>query len=1165
MRKALFYTVIAVTCSVAVLAIVYYRLGGKDELTRQHILSQIRDRWPSLNVELESATWDESRLRLNSLQVKEEIGSEWIQTIDIPRVILDVDIQDNRTRVRYAEIQRPHIRAIQKNDGHWNIETWIPQSFSGLLDRLAVRNATVEIYDKPTAEEHDSEEKSSNINRQIPFSVLNRSSFTLEKVSKNTLVIHSEFHSERIHRADIAVNISTEDKTWKVEGQIDRLQCDPELMDFGYRVLSEVNPQWASSWMAQSAELATANETSQSQESIKGNGTVFHHDRIKLPWSIEGEAGIRFVVQSGQEAGILNYDVLAKLDKGTIQGDALPFSIHQVSALARCREGNLEILDFKGRNGTTVFTTRGNVSLLLSQLEEKPVDAVLHIQAEDLVLDERIRQTLPSNWERWWKQFQPGGRVNVDVDLLQKSKGWELVGSVECVDASFLFQKFPYRVEHVQGMIHRQPDKMMLDLMGEGGQASVRVQAEVRDPGQGAPFDLHIQADNVRLDDDKLLTALPVMIRKNMESFHIQGRADVQWRVLRASRLAKVEQSGEIHLDRCSVRSEYFPYPLDNVTGTIIAERGKWEFRNISGLNDRGSVHATAFVTVSPQGSLVDLELSGVNVNLEPELRDAFTADYQKIWNELGVSGRCDFSLQMLGSPGKMHLRRLHVKPKGMKLLVKHFPYPLTFVKGDIECEGFYQPPVSGVKKEPKVSPIIVRLRQLEAEHQESRWRGNGQMEINEDGVGYLQLHRLVVTKLVFGDVLMRSLPQSARKVFEHIHPGTQPVTLVAYSNAQTNQPALRIKWNRRLGEISKTEWNVSMFCGGTNLQVAEGITDLRGHVQITGQYENGELSGSGELDLDTFTWQGMHFRNVSGPIRMNASKVIFGNWDQFGGVSDSLSKLGSKKGHVTGSFMGGRMLGDMEISLRFPWTVRLRAQLADGKIEKYAQEYLPKATRLRGRFSAAFAVQSSSNHSRPVGWGHLSAEQADLYELPALLELLRLAWSIPTLDIPESTVFHRGSVSFQFHPEGLRLRPILLVSDAVTLQGHGDMDTLSADSPMKIKLYLLAGGGQRPIPLLSDIVSQASKQLMEFEVLGSLNKPTVKQNYIPAVESTLEEIGSLGNTGASQAVQVLKRFRSFFGPKSSEPKRDPVKRTPNPSGRGSRARREGGRVPIRQ
>ena len=176
---------------------------------------------------------------------------------------------------------------------------------------------------------------------------------------------------------------------------------------------------------------------------------------------------------------------------------------------------------------------------------------------------------------------------------------------------------------------------------------------------------------------------------------------------------------------------------------------------------------------------------------------------------------------------------------------------------------------------------------------------------------------------------------------------------------------------------------------------------------------------------------------------------------------------------------------------------------------EKYAQEYLPKATRLRGRFSAAFAVQSSSNHNRPVGWGHLSAEQADLYELPALLELLRLAWSIPTLDIPESTVFHRGSVSFQFHPEGLRLRPILLVSDAVTLQGHGDMDTLSADSPMKIKLYLLAGGGQRPIPLLSDIVSQASKQLMEFEVLGSLNKPTVKQNYIPAVESTLEEIGT--------------------------------------------------------
>ena len=117
----------------------------------------------------------------------------------------------------------------------------------------------------------------------------------------------------------------------------------------------------------------------------------------------------------------------------------------------------------------------------------------------------------------------------------------------------------------------------------------------------------------------------------------------------------------------------------------------------------------------------------------------------------------------------------------------------------------------------------------------------------------------------------------------------------------------------------------------------------------------------------------------------------------------------------------------------------------------------------------------------------------------------------------------------------------------------------------MKIKLYLLAGGGQRPIPLLSDIVSQASKQLMEFEVLRSLNKPTVKQNYIPAVESTLEEIGSLGNTGASQAVQILKRFRSFFDPKSSKSKRDPVKRPRNQSRRGSRARREGGPVPIRQ
>jgi len=384
---------------------------------------------------------------------------------------------------------------------------------------------------------------------------------------------------------------------------------------------------------------------------------------------------------------------------------SLEAHLHDVSLKLQPAEGGLQLLgvhgsllfheggvtarDLAGRipqAGGATFTMSGRYG---GYDPNSPFD--LHIATENMVLPDGSRATgwLAETLKFLKETFQPTGRVDISVDF-QRLGGGEirLKGSARPRGMSFVYSKFPYRLEEVTGSIGfvagPSADRVYLtNVTGRGGRGEVTLSGEI-DLRKKGRYDVTIRAKRLALDAE-MRAALPEKYRGAWDAFRPGGTTDATIRVERET--TEEPRNVDVLLSmkgEASAAYKGFPYRLDGLHGQVrIGRRGV----TIHSLRARrGPMHCTI------DGSLLGLGGSAGQTNLTIEATDLpldgnliaalpdWTRKAAEALHATGTAGSVSVTLrQSKGQP--MDLRAV-ARVKNASFRAEAFPYQVRQASG---------------------------------------------------------------------------------------------------------------------------------------------------------------------------------------------------------------------------------------------------------------------------------------------------------------------------------------------------------------------------------------------------------------------------------------------------------------------------------------------------
>ena len=154
----------------------------------------------------------------------------------------------------------------------------------------------------------------------------------------------------------------------------------------------------------------------------------------------------------------------------------------------------------------------------------------LHLNANvrRLELDEHLAAALPQSAATAWQKFQPGGEVDADVMLVYDGQAWKPQVTLKCLDVSFSYVEFPYRVTQCSGTVVLKDGLLTANVAGRAGSQPVHMAARLSDPfgtpcgwveatGDDLPFDQKLYACDARDDPDSWSARSILKVRPTTE------------------------------------------------------------------------------------------------------------------------------------------------------------------------------------------------------------------------------------------------------------------------------------------------------------------------------------------------------------------------------------------------------------------------------------------------------------------------------------------------------------------------------------------------------------------------------------------------------------------------------------------------------------------------
>lgn len=732
---------------------------------------------------------------------------------------------------------------------------------------------------------------------------------------------------------------------------------------------------------------------------------------------------------------------------------------------------------------------------------------------------------LPGQVAKLWRRFRPLGQVDVDFDLAYDGARFAPRATINARDASFEdSERFPYRLTQGGGRIlvnggasesptlprPGQPTKVEVRLQGMADDSPVLVTAvfddvlEAHDPATGPrpPMPLgwvEIAGNGVPISD-RLVGAIPEAgARDFVQSLHPTGRVDVRWRAERDHHTGtKPRLALDMRLVDCRLNYDRFPYPLSRVTGWVRQRDKQWEFSELRSRDPQGRT------IVSGAGSLGEVEdscrfslrLEGEATPLDQTLYDALPSDSQQAWQLLRPRGQIDFVADVSRECGQAAPDvRLTMRPHQRNLAIEP---PLS--------ENGYRYRLENVDGEFRWSEGRLAMQNARAEHGRTSYATDGVWQsLGNDG-WKLELLGLNADRLAFNRDFLLAAPAGLRAVVEELNPrGAFDLFDSRLEVTQGSGPSA----------TTTARWRLGLSCHQASFDTGVPIDGVSGVVRLSGQADGATAATAGELDLDSMFWNDLQLTQVRGPLWADGTDCFLGE-----GASRKLQV--NQPRPITARAYDGAV----EINSWVRKDAQTRYGLAIGmkgvNVTRLSSEWLQRPETLQGSLDGQLELQGvGASIYGLTGRGAMAVSDADLYELPLFLSLLKYLRN----RTPDNTAFNTLQTQFTIDGEDINFESFDLVGDAISLYGKG---TASLDRQVDLTFASIVGRNEFAVPVLKAFVSSASEQLLRLRVVGPIDAPEVRREVLPMVGNVLDQLqndfGSRVTAGAPRTDNRTRR-----------------------------------------
>ena len=803
-------------------------------------------------------------------------------------------------------------------------------------------------------------------------------------------------------------------------------------------------------------------------------------DSLPIQWKGEvaswagfhAQANVSFEVEHDpSRTQPLSYHVVADLTKGRIRDPRLPYPLTDLAARIDCTEAGYRVDKMTGHWGPAKLTL---------SCQGKGFDGTrpmtLSGRIENLMLDQRMVRLLPVDQRGVWDKYQPGGRVDIDVHAVFDGQQWSPNLLVKCLDVSFTHYKFPYRMKRTTGTLHLQGKQLDIDLLSHVGERPMRVQGKVHRPGPDYTGWIEIEAKQVTLDKD-ILAAMPAKQKPVIDALQPRGTVDYWGRFERRdARLTKPNHHMLLTLHDCAIKYKKFAYPIEGIRGTMEIVDGRLTLRDVQNANIRCSGGWRPQVD---RGRL-DLHFIATDVPLEEPLRDALQPRARQLWSDLrprGVIDLLEIDVAFLAKTKQLDVyvsaskrpekstadnRSIAINPVFFPYRIENIHGAATYHNGRVDMHG------------------------VKGQHGRTRFKTGGFCEKTDDGGFRLQFKDLLVEQLRIDRDLFDALSGKLKRLVTSLH----------FKGPLSLQGTLHLQRAGTRDAKTATRWDVTVNTQQGQMACGVKLRNIHGDVRLRGYDQPGKTTYcQGLLNLDAVTYQDFQFTEVNGPLELVDGQLLFGSRARRLGKRHTPAPISAK-------IVGGRITADAIVKLEEKepmfW---LQTQLTGGDLSQLAQEALSGRQKLSGRITATLQLEGTSAGTSTLrGTGKVILRDANIFELPFMVSMLKVL----SVRLPDATAFTTGDVNFRVSGSYLYFDPINLKGDAISLLGNG---WANLDRQIQLNFFAVVGRDRINIPIISPLLVEASRQILEIRMDGSLDDPKIKRETFRGAKTFLKHL----------------------------------------------------------
>ncbi len=917
-------------------------------------------------------------------------------------------------------------------------------------------------------------------NRRLPVTINNASAHL-------TLPLESWELSE--HLSNIQVELTPQpiqSENEEVSGWVYHIQGDVKGTNLGHlkfaALFRDLDQAWSVAGNSNGLRLTT--ELAHASSHLAGQD-LSDVTRVDIPLDAEFWAtGFGFTTIP------TNYEVKGHVDDARFDDGRLPYPVTDIQGDFILTPSQWRLTHATARTGQGTLELRGSRQLTGPEV---PDVTELSLAVRNVMLDRHLARYMPPQVKKLWGEFDPDGLVNAKISLQGTGQTWRPEVHLDLLDVGMQFHLFRYPIQHCNGSVDWNPDRVSFDLKGRASGSRLKIVGAFDRPGPQFTGRCDINLlDPVPISEDLYQAfADKPQLFKLIRSFEPSGRIGVAAVFQREVATEPVHRSIVIDSIDGAIRYEHFPYPITGINGKIILE-DDWVFlRDLQGRNDKG--HVTCNGSFSPE-QLLALDFVATSVPLEEELRKSLPLDLGTVWSQLRPQGDLDQLLLKLThdfAQKKMSLRcegqmwnRNEYDRNAVSLSPTWLPYTWDRVTGSFIYEDG-----------------SLTLKDIRGQHRQTEITLQGTGHASRDG-WWLDLKPFAIDRLSTTAELLHALPQpmsqSLRTTdFQGSINLLGRVILTSGFVEPTVQRPLERSEPLPPGQIPglQVQWELDCDVQQASLDIStERIHDINGTVGLMGVMENEQVYCWGNLDLDTAMLWESQATNIEGPFYLDNKRLALGT------VAPQLNPRAPQRS-LNADWLAGTLVLDGEIKLLDNLPFRIVASLENARLEEFADEIAPQLDSLSGRARIGINLTGTADGSHTLnGIGSLRLENARIYEIPMMLSMLKIL-SVQQID---RTAFNTSNINFEVLGDRILLRDIQFIGDAISLKGVGEIDL---NRRVQAQFHATVGRPQRSLEFLNDLFGAASRQILVINVEGTLDTPTVTQVPFPLINEALQNL----------------------------------------------------------